>query len=101
MTLIELLVVIAIMAVGFVALLSGFAVIERQVGSTSDNAQLTAFVRQVSNVIETQPTVSGFGQGGMPYTICASASAYQTWLNSNVTKPAGYSFTVTSVAKST
>lgn len=73
-TLIELLVTIAIMGVGFLALLSAFATIERQSGSTADNAQLVNLARRVADVIKTQPTLtlSGPGQGGLAYKICAA-----------------------------
>ena len=103
MTLIELLVTIAVMTVGFVALLSGFAVIERQVGSTSDDAQLTTVARQVADVIKAEPTLAnGFGQGGLPYAVCASTSSYSTPLNApgRIAKGSD-TVTVTSVTQST
>jgi Tfp pilus assembly protein PilV len=71
-TLIELLVTIAIMGAGFLALLSAFATIERQTGSTADNAQLVNLARRVADVIKTQPTQGGLGQGGLSYITCAA-----------------------------
>lgn len=61
LTLIELLVTIAIMGVGFLSILSAFAVVERQVGSTSDDAQLVSATRQVSDVMQAE---------GFPYVQC-------------------------------
>jgi len=77
MTLIELLVTMGIMAAGFAALITGFSTIERQVGSTSDDAQLVTLARQVADLVETQPS-----QGGLAYVKCSasSGSAYQSQL---------------------
>jgi prepilin-type N-terminal cleavage/methylation domain-containing protein len=78
-TLIELLVTIAIMALSFVALIAAFSTVELQVGTTSDDAQLTTLARQVTDVIETQSA-----QGGIAYVLCSSSggTTYQTELNS-------------------
>jgi type II secretory pathway pseudopilin PulG len=83
-TLIELLITIAIMAIGFLALISGFATAERQVGSTTDNAQLVTLARQVADVIETPCPLTltscesgagtGPGQNGLKYVPCSALS---------------------------
>jgi prepilin-type N-terminal cleavage/methylation domain-containing protein len=96
LTLIELLVTIAIMGVGFLSLLSAFAVVERQVGSTSDNAQLASAARQVGDVMEsdTFAYVQCTGPAGQP----PSGNSYQTTIRGLVTI-AGDTITVLSVAQ--
>ena len=79
MTLIELLVTIAIMGAGFLALLAAFSTVERQAGSTADNAQLVTIARQVADLIGTQPGQASPGQG-VAYKECEAATGadYQT-----------------------
>jgi prepilin-type N-terminal cleavage/methylation domain-containing protein len=96
LTLIELLVTIAIMGVGFLSILSAFAVIERQVGSTSDDAQLTSVARQVGDVMESDSFkyVQCTGPAGQP----PSGNSYQTTIRGLVAVP-GDTVTVVAVAQ--
>ena len=84
MTLIEMLVTIAVMTVGFLSILSAFAVVEKQVGSTADDTQLTTVARQVNDVMQAQ---------SFAYVKCTGAAgqapsgvtSYQTAITAAVT----------------
>jgi prepilin-type N-terminal cleavage/methylation domain-containing protein len=96
LTLIELLVTIAVMGVGFLSMLAAFSSIERTVGATSDDAQLTAVARQVTDVIESESFAYVACTGPLGQAPTGSVS-YQMAIRSAVTT--SYTINILAVAQ--